>query len=171
VIPFEYGISPQAASCKPVWSESDRQESGLVSGLNNISQQADRASSQTPENQTPEWMTPSAAVRPTAASRPIGAPGANATQRIPLWLERTELLLRVLLQVYVGLALCYAPWSGQVLTALPWSKILWEQNPLFLHFPLLGHYAAMGWVRGLVTGVGLLNLWIAAQKAIRDWNG
>ncbi|MGA2350295.1 MAG: hypothetical protein ABSF70_07680 [Terracidiphilus sp.] len=72
-----------------------------------------------------------------------------------------ELFLRVLLRVYIGLAVCYAPWSSQVLAAFPWSRELWDQNPLFMHFPLLGHLAANGAVRGMVSGLGILNLWIA----------
>jgi len=92
-------------------------------------------------------------------------------QRIPRWLERSELFLRVFLRIYIGLAICYAPWSGQVLKNLPWSRVLWDQNPLFLHFPALGVYAASGAVRGLVSGLGLLNLWFAFQDAFRHRDG
>jgi hypothetical protein len=76
------------------------------------------------------------------------------------------LVLRVLLRMYIGLAICYAPWSGQILTFLPWSHLLWDQNPLFIRFPELGIYAASGAVRGLVSGLGLLNIWIAFQDAL-----
>ena len=78
-------------------------------------------------------------------------------QRIPRWLERAELFLRVLLRMYIGLAVCYAPWS----------PLFWDQNPLFVQFPTLSIYAANGAVRGLISGLGLLNLWIAFQDAIR----
>jgi hypothetical protein len=78
-------------------------------------------------------------------------------QRIPRWLERAELFLRVLLRMYIGLAVCYAPWSN----------MFWDQNPIFLQFPTLSIYAANGAVRGLVSGLGLLNLWIAFHDAIR----
>ena len=77
----------------------------------------------------------------------------------------------MLLRIYIGLAICYAPWSGQVLTNLPWSRALWEQNPLFVQFPTLGIYAANGAVRGIVSGLGLLNLWIAFQDALRHRDG
>ena len=94
----------------------------------------------------------------------------RTTQRIPRWLVRAELYLRVLLRVYFGLAVCYLPWSGQVLVYLPWSHVLWDQNPLFSHYPLLGQYAALGAVRGVVSGLGLLNLWFAFQDVIRHWD-
>jgi hypothetical protein len=36
---------------------------------------------------------------------------------------------------------------------------------------MLGSFAAYGAVRGIVSGVGLLNLWIAFEDAIRHRNG
>jgi len=77
--------------------------------------------------------------------------------RIPRWLERSELFLRVLLRMYIGLAVCYAPW---------WPAV-WELNPICLKFPTLLIYVTNGAVRGLVSGLGLLNLWIAFHDAIR----
>jgi hypothetical protein len=82
-------------------------------------------------------------------------------QRIPRWLVRTELYLRVLLRMYIGLAICYAPWS----------QLFWDQNPIFVQFPTLAIYAANGGVRGVISGLGLLNIWIAVQDAIRHRNG
>ncbi len=88
--------------------------------------------------------------------------GARHTpQRIPRWLERAELFLRVLLRMYIGLAVCYAPWS----------RFFWDRNPLFLQFPTLSIYAANGAVRGIVSGLGLLNLWIAFHDAFRHRDG
>ncbi len=93
---------------------------------------------------------------------PTSTPPAHpAPQRIPRWLERGELFLRVLLRMYIGLAVCYAPWS----------HMFWDQNPLFLHFPTLGIYAAHGAVRGIISGLGLLNLWIAFRDAVRHRDG
>jgi hypothetical protein len=88
-------------------------------------------------------------------------PHKHGPQRIPRWLERAELFLRVLLRMYIGLAVCYAPWS----------KMFWDQNPLFARYPTLGMYAANGAVRGIITGLGLLNLWIAFRDAIHHRDG
>jgi hypothetical protein len=82
-------------------------------------------------------------------------------QRIPRWLVRGELFLRVLLRMYIGLAVCY----------VPWSRAFWDQNPLFLHYPALGLFASHGAVRGIVSGLGLLNLWVAFHDAIRHRDG
>jgi len=101
----------------------------------------------------------SAGPRPGPAIVIEGA--GHPPQRIPRWLERAELFLRVLLRMYIGLAVCYAPWS----------HMFWDQNPLFVQFSTLSIYAANGAVRGLVSGLGLLNLWIAFHDAIRHRDG
>jgi hypothetical protein len=88
-------------------------------------------------------------------------PAKRAPQRIPRWLERVELFLRVMLRMYIGLAVCYAPWS----------HMFWDQNPLFVQFPTLSIYAANGAVRGMISGLGLLNLWIAFNEVVRRRDG
>jgi hypothetical protein len=115
-------------------------------------------------SQQPELISPLSSASTASAPGPglqSTAPETPAPQRIPRWLERTELFLRVLLRMYIGLAVCYAPWS----------KIFWDQNPIFAHFPTLGSFAALGAVRGIVSGLGLLNLWIAFDDAIRHRDG
>ena len=94
-----------------------------------------------------------------AENRAIGPkPGP---QRIPRWLERAELFLRVILRMYIGIAVAYAPWS----------RLFWDQNPIFLQYPTLSIYASNGAVRGVISGLGLLNLWIAFHDAIRRRDG
>jgi hypothetical protein len=78
---------------------------------------------------------------------------SDGPQRIPPWLERTELFLRVWLRIDIGVIVCI----------LPWWRLLWDQNPLFLQYPSIGVFAAHGAVRGIVSGLGLLNLWIALR--------
>lgn len=120
-----------------------------------MSQQPEMIASSTPAN--PATHTGVATGEAPAPTTPQAAAEANP-QRIPHWLIRAELFLRVLLRLYIGIAVCYAPWSS----------LFWDQNPLFLQFPTLGIYAANGAVRGIVSGLGLLNLWIAFQDAIRS---
>jgi len=89
-------------------------------------------------------------------------------QRIPRWLERAELILRVLLRMYIGLLICYVPWSRVLPIWQPAARAFWDQNPLFLEFPTLAIYANDGMVRGIISGLGLLNVWIAFFDAIHD---
>lgn len=103
-------------------------------------------------------LTPPAETGPQPIPQPARLlPEAPPPHRIPRWLLRAELFLRVLLRLYLGLALCY----------IPWTRMFWDRNPLFITFPTLAIYAASGAVRGMVSGLGLLNLWIAFQDAIR----
>jgi hypothetical protein len=135
--------------------------------------------------QQPEMSSPSLALSPASLPGPDGeiAPGPSSCaelaphpdiagagaahpdphspQRIPRWLVRVELFLRVMLRMYIGLAVCYAPWS----------HTFWDQNPIFLQFPAFSVFATSGAVRGIVSGLGLLNLWIAFQDAIRHRDG
>ncbi len=120
-------------------------------------------------SQQPEITSPPLTASPAPASaaladpvpEPQPVPLDHHPQRIPRWLERGELFLRVLLRMYIGLAVCYAPWS----------HVFWDQNPLFLRFPTLSIYAAHGAVRGIISGLGLLNLWIAFRDAVRHRDG
>jgi len=122
-------------------------------------------------SQQPEMTSPTLSVSPAPApavvtpSVPDPAPpppiSRHTPQRIPRWLERGELFLRVLLRMYIGLAVCYAPWS----------HMFWDQNPIFLRYPTLSIYMAHGAVRGIISGLGLLNLWIAFRDAVRHRDG
>lgn len=115
-------------------------------------------------SQQPESTSSTLAVSPdalpgqTVAPAPVEAPrpDRHAPQRIPRWLVRIELLLRVMLRMYIGLAVCYAPWS----------PAFWDRNPLFLQYPMLSNIASIGAVRGIVSGLGLLNLWVALQDIL-----
>lgn len=98
---------------------------------------------------------------PASDSTPVPEPAPYSSRpephKVPRWLVRVELFLRVMLRMYIGLAVCYAPWS----------HTFWDQNPIFLQSPALADFAAHGAVRGIVSGLGLLNLWIAFRDAIR----
>jgi hypothetical protein len=109
---------------------------------------------------------------PDYAQTPIGpgpAGGPLRPQRLPGWLEATELFLRLFLQICLGLFFCFMPWLSNLPDFPPWSwfRPLWDQNPLFLKFPALSVIAANGAVRGMLTGLGILNILFAFHDAIR----
>ena len=72
-----------------------------------------------------------------------------------LWLHRLAVLIFVLL--------CAA--SGVTLVILPWS-LQWSDNYLLLRFPALQPIVTNGFVRGVCTGLGLLDLWIGFAEAV-----
>ena len=128
--------------------------------------------SQQPE-QTTLPFAPNPASEPGLASgsapesRPIANRAEAAPQRIPPWLENTELVLRVLVRIFIGLFFLIAPWAGQLFWFLPRLLYVWDLNPLILYFPVIAHFAALGAVRGVVSGLGILNLWFALLDALR----
>lgn len=82
-------------------------------------------------------------------------PAAHAQHLIPQWLHRAELFTRVLARVCIGI----------FVVCIPWTPMVWDRNPFFLYHPALAAIAAGGAVRGLVSGLGLLNLWLALADA------
>jgi hypothetical protein len=55
---------------------------------------------------------------------------------------------------------------GMLLAVLPWTK-LWTENGLVMGLPQLRAIMQMNFVRGLVTGVGLVDIWIGVWEAVR----
>lgn len=96
---------------------------------------------------------------------PASQAAVRPPHQIPHWLVRLESFLWVVVRLCIGLFLVYAPWM----------YALWDQNPLFrpifLQYPTLASIASTGAVRGLVTGLGLLNLWLVFHDAIRRRDG
>ena len=77
-------------------------------------------------------------------------------QAVHLWLRRFGVLLFVFLCATVGVMLMIVPWRPE-----------WSENPLLLSYPALHDLVASGFTRGLVTGLGLLNVWIGFWEALQ----
>ncbi len=92
--------------------------------------------------QQPDLFTPNPKQAPQPAGRPVR------------FLARTEALVRVVVRLYLGL----------LVTALPWLSV-WAQNNLWTYNPALLSLAESGFVRGLISGLGLLNIWLAVEDA------
>jgi hypothetical protein len=67
-----------------------------------------------------------------------------------------EITLFVILRLYVG----------ALVVLLPWRSI-WTTNAWINNWPQVANFIAQGWVRGLVSGLGLLNIWIAFSVLFR----
>jgi hypothetical protein len=90
------------------------------------------------------------------------APGPALVQhaRSATWLNRAEFFLRVMVRLYIGLILVFLPWTH-----------FWTYNRFFLYYGTLAHITQNGALRGIVSGLGLLNLWIAITEAIHYREG
>jgi len=82
-------------------------------------------------------------------------PSPQRPSRVPFWLRRVEICLYVIIRIYIGI----------IVLVLPWYPPLWADNELFNHFPRVATFLTYGAVRGVVSGLGLLNLWIAIVEA------
>lgn len=92
---------------------------------------------------------------PPAPAIPPQAPAPPEPPRAVHWLRRLDFFLRVIVRLYIGLILVFLPWTR-----------LWVFNRFFLYYAHVAHLAESGAFRGLVSGLGLLNLWIAISEAI-----
>lgn len=73
-----------------------------------------------------------------------------------LWARRFGVLFFVFLCATVGVMLMIIPWRPE-----------WSENPLLMSYPTLHDVVASGFSRGLVTGLGLLNVWIGFWEALQ----
>jgi hypothetical protein len=73
-----------------------------------------------------------------------------------VWFMRVGVLLFVFMCATIGVMLMILPWRQE-----------WADNHLLLPFPTLRTIVASGFVRGLCTGLGVLNVWIGFWEAIQ----
>lgn len=85
-----------------------------------------------------------------------GGPVHDAPVPAPVWLQRMSLIVLVLFCFYIG----------GLLSVIPWSPRYWNQNAWLLAHPALQTMLGKGWVRGVVTGIGLLDIWIGVSELL-----
>jgi hypothetical protein len=91
------------------------------------------------------------------ASAPPQIPIEDEEDRTPpVWLQRTSLVMLVAICLYVG----------ALLLALPWTRFYDENHLLALLPQRVSNVAQSGAVRGLISGFGLLDIWIGLSEAI-----
>ncbi len=91
---------------------------------------------------------------PEAASAdPAAEPAASVA---PIWLQRLSLFVLVLFCVYLGV----------LVTILPWWPRVWDNNLWIQSHPALSTVLHIGAVRGLISGLGLLDIWIGVSEAV-----
>ncbi|MCU1320414.1 MAG: hypothetical protein JWM43_63 [Acidobacteriaceae bacterium] len=78
-----------------------------------------------------------------------------------MWLQRVSLFVLVLFCVYLGVLVMVLPW---------WTRI-WDHNLLMNAHPRLAAILHNGAVRGIISGIGLIDIWIGISEAVhyRDY--
>ena len=74
----------------------------------------------------------------------------------PVWLQRASLVMLVLFCVYLGGLVAYLPW---------WPR-MWDHNLFINSHPTLAAVLHNGAVRGIISGLGLLDIWIGISEAV-----
>ena len=82
-------------------------------------------------------------------------PPAKLPKRPHRWLQRLWLVVFVLFCLEVGI----------ILTVLPWTK-LWTDNSMLLSYPALRDFLMHNFVRGVVSGLGLVDIWMGVAEAV-----
>jgi hypothetical protein len=90
----------------------------------------------------------------TSTSLPV-APVDVPYSGFDLWLHRVTMLLFVFVCAVVGVLLVILPWRPE-----------WTDNHLLLSSPDLRAFVASGFVRGICSGLGVLDIWIGFWEAI-----
>jgi hypothetical protein len=100
---------------------------------------------------------PSVPALPVQTELNYAPPPATVENRpAPIWFQRMSLFILVIFCIYLGV----------IVTVLPWWRSLWDFNGLFLHHPRLWAVMRLGPVRGVISGLGLLDIWIGISEAI-----
>ena len=88
--------------------------------------------------------------------RPPAPPEPKAPRTGQVWMQRTSLFILVLFCVYLG----------GILAVLPWLTSVWDHNVLLQANPRVWAVLRLGFVRGIISGLGLLDIWIGISEAV-----
>ena len=91
---------------------------------------------------------------PPVSEEPAGRP-ALRPQHAPVWAQR------LLLGIEVGISV----WTGLLVLVLPWTR-LWTENPLLGAVPGLKLLMNFTFVRGMISGVGIVDIWMGVADAL-----
>ena len=79
----------------------------------------------------------------------------------PVWMQSLSLIVLVIFCFYIG----------GLLALLPWWARYWQQNGWLMGHPMLYDVLQRGWVRGVISGLGLVDVWIGISEMMhyRDY--
>ena len=84
---------------------------------------------------------------PAEAGRPEPVP--------PVWVQRLWLVIYVVFCIELGMLLIVLPW-----------KAVWHTNALLASHPTLRIFFQNYFLRGLVTGLGVVDIWLGVSEAV-----
>ena len=84
------------------------------------------------------------------------SPSLSKPSGFDLWIQRLKLGIDVVFFIELGMILLIIPWTP-----------VWTQNSLLTGFPTVKMVADHGFLRGAVSGLGLINIWIGISDAVQ----
>lgn len=108
----------------------------------------------TPTDSMGAKLPPEALQEAGLKNRPLDADPLSHTG-LQLWLHRALVLLLVFVCAAMGVLLLILPWRPE-----------WTDNHFLLGSPGLRAFVSNGFVRGLCSGLGLLDIWIGFWEAV-----
>jgi len=94
---------------------------------------------------------PAAGGRSPAPEQSRRAGGRQA----PVWAQR----------LLLGIEVAISVWTGILVLVLPWTR-LWTENPLLGTLPGLKLALNFTFIRGMISGVGLVDIWMGVADAL-----
>lgn len=90
---------------------------------------------------------------PVAENPPPAA--APPVPRMVVWGHRLSLVVLVVFCIELGMLLAILPWTA-----------VWNQNNFLMAHPALRAFVQNNFVRGIATGLGLVDIWIGIWEAV-----
>jgi hypothetical protein len=103
---------------------------------------------------------PDSTSSPTALLQAPAEVSKSAYTRFELWLRRLSVLLFVFVCAVVGVLLVIIPWRPE-----------WTDNRILLAYPWLRTFVTHPFVRGVCSGLGVLDIWIGFWEAVHYHEG
>ncbi len=85
-----------------------------------------------------------------------GSPPEEKAAELPVWLQRSFLVIYVLVCIELGILLVVIPWTA-----------MWSNNSLFARWPELRYLLQHSFVKGAISGLGLVDIWLGVMEAMR----
>jgi hypothetical protein len=91
----------------------------------------------------------------TTVEIPPRHPEGNRYVGVELWLHRITVMTFGLVCAVVGVLLVILPWRPE-----------WTDNHLLMTYPALRTFISNGFIRGICSGLGIIDIWIGFSEAI-----
>jgi hypothetical protein len=91
----------------------------------------------------------------TNLETPTGPTPVEDYAEAPVWLQRLFAATYVLFCMVLGIWLVALPWSGR-----------WFEDGVVAQWPWLQNLLQQGFVRGAISGLGLIDIWIGILEAV-----